>query len=138
MRRWLVLVLLLLMLPFQLAWAAAAPYCAHETQSVVAKHFGHHEHRHQAGDQSVPAAEDSGDAAGAYHADCGSCNLSAGASLPTPGVEVALAPHDAVRGHHLPRYRSHTPSGPERPDIAELTPAARFGGGVVSGAFPLP
>lgn len=137
MRRRLILAFLFFVLPLQFVWAAAAPYCAHEMQTAAAKHFGHHEHHHQADAQGAPAADDGGDTAGAYHADCESCHLGAGATLPPPALALGTAPRDAVRGYHLPRYRSHTPSGPERPDIGRLTPAARSGGGVVSGVMSL-
>ena len=50
MRRWL-FIFLLLVLPFQMVWAAAAPYCAHEVNPSAKKHFGHHEHKHSAGDR---------------------------------------------------------------------------------------
>lgn len=47
MRRW-VFAFLLFVVPFQLVWGAAAPYCAHEAAASAKKHFGHHEHKHQA------------------------------------------------------------------------------------------
>jgi hypothetical protein len=47
MRRWLS-IFLLIVLPLQISWAVAATYCQHETGST--KHFGHHDHKHQAED----------------------------------------------------------------------------------------
>lgn len=135
MRRWLT-IFLLVFLPLQLSWAAGSVYCQHETGSS-AKHFGHHGHRHLGGDRDGSAVDDGGDASGTYHADCESCHLSAGATLPAPAVELAITPRERLRGHHPARYRSHTPPGPERPDITDLTPAVRFGGDVVSGVFLL-
>jgi hypothetical protein len=41
MRRWL-LIFLLLLLPFQLSWAASAAYCEHERDTQPG-HWGHHE-----------------------------------------------------------------------------------------------
>ena len=133
MRRWLVIAMLFLVLPFQFVWAAAAPYCAHETQPEAAKHFGHHEHQHQGGNQSEAATFKLGDTSGTAHADCESCHLSSGATLQTQHGVVADAPRHGVVDYQQPVYRSHKPRGPERPDIADLTLAARFGGGVVSG-----
>ena len=52
MHRWLS-ILLLVFMPFQFSWAAMATYCEHES-GVRARHFGHHEHRHQ-----QPAGESS-------------------------------------------------------------------------------
>ena len=51
MRRWLS-ILLLVFMPFQFSWAAVGTYCEHES-GTQAKHFGHHEHKHQqpAGDE---------------------------------------------------------------------------------------
>lgn len=138
MCRRLVLALLFFVLPVQFVWAAAAPYCAHETRTAAAKHFGHHEHQHQhqAGDQTAAPADPSGDAPGVPHVDCESCQLSSGATLPATLDIVLSTPREALPSNHLPRFRSHTPAAPERPDIAHLTPAARFGG-VVSGALSL-
>ena len=55
MRRWL-LIALLFVLPLQMVWAAAAPYCAHEAKLSATKHFGHHEHEHQRGSESPDEA----------------------------------------------------------------------------------
>ena len=54
MRRWLA-TLLLVLLPFQFSWAAVGGYCQHET-GAAAKHFGHHNHQHQAdaGEHETP------------------------------------------------------------------------------------
>ena len=128
MRRWLV-VLMLLVLPLQFAWAAAAPYCAHEATTAAGKHPGHHQHLHQGGGDAANA-DDDGAGNGAKHTDCATCHAGATATLLLPAAEWFCAPRDELREAPPPRYRSHTPSGPERPDIAELEPAARFGGEV--------
>ena len=47
MRRWLS-IFLLIVLSLQISWAVAETYCQHETGST--KHFGHHDHKHQAED----------------------------------------------------------------------------------------
>ena len=128
MRRWLV-VFMLLVLPLQFAWAAAAPYCAHETTAGAGKHPGHHQHVHQGGSDAAKAGDD-GSGIGTSHTDCESCHAGAAATLPLPVADLLRAPRDMLREQLAPRYRSHTPSGPERPDIVELNPAARFGGEV--------
>lgn len=116
MRRWL-LIALLFVLPLQMVWAAAAPYCAHEAKSSATKHFGHHEHEHQG--TGSPLADAQGDAsATAGDVDCGSCQLSAGATLPCGEVAVGAAARAVVLDRDVPRYQSHTPPGPERPNIA--------------------
>ena len=115
MRRWLV-ILMLLVLPVQFAWAAAAPYCAHEAASAASKHPGHHQHVHQ-GSGEVAKAGDDGAGNGANHTDCASCHGGAAATLPLPEADLATAPRDGLREQPASHYRSHTPSGPERPDI---------------------
>jgi hypothetical protein len=134
MRRW-VLALLLLVVPFQLVWGSVAPYCAHETNVSAKKHFGHHEHEHQAGGEIVSATDDADDTAGAFHADCESCHLGCSAFMPalTPAVETL--PHGSGLSHREPRYDSHIPAGPHRPDRAHSAPASRFGGGVAVVSF---
>ena len=135
MRRWLIL-LALFVLPLQWVWGAAAPYCGHES-AALAKHFGHHEHRHQGGeavaiDASADRAGlgDEDEAAAAYHADCESCHLGASPAptLQAPGLPPV--PSRDLRVEPGPPWRSHIPSMPERPDRIELTAAARFAGGV--------
>lgn len=130
MRRW-VFAFLLLVVPFQLVWGAAAPYCAHEASVSAKKHFGHHEHKHQAGGEILSAADGAGDNAGAFHADCESCHLGCSAFMPVVTSAIAALPLGSASSHPEPRYDSHIPAGPQRPDRADPAPAARFGGGVV-------
>ena len=89
MRRWLV-VFMLLVLPLQFAWAAAAPYCAHEVATASSKHPGHHQHVHQDGSDVVNAGEDGGGKA-VKHTDCASCHAGAAATLPLYRVNAAGA-----------------------------------------------
>jgi hypothetical protein len=123
MRRWL-LVFLLIVMPFQMVWGAAATYCAHEKQAAV-MHFGHHEHKHHGADQA--------DKAGAnVHADCGSCHLGNPASVPA-ALAVAVPPPaaDPVE-YRQPRYASRIPPGLERPQKWPDSNAVRFGSGVMA------
>lgn len=46
MTRFLLLVIVLL-LPVQFAWAGMTASCQHETDPIKAQHIGHHEHAHQ-------------------------------------------------------------------------------------------
>jgi hypothetical protein len=74
MRRTFVIFLLLL-LPLQFVWGAAAGYCQHEERAGV-EHFGHHIHKHQSkvlngfGDSSSDKMVTVGD-----DPDCTSCHL---------------------------------------------------------------
>lgn len=63
MLRRFILLCLVFVLPFQMAWAAAGAYCEHE-QGQAAHHFGHHDHVHK----STPA--DKNNAKGAFDSDC--------------------------------------------------------------------
>lgn len=130
MRRW-VFAFLLFVVPFQLVWGSAAPYCAHEASSSAKKHFGHHEHKHQADGEIVSATDDADDTAGAFHADCESCHLGCSAFMPAVTPAFEALPHGDAMRQPDPRYDSHIPASPLRPDRDHATPAARFGGDVV-------
>ena len=83
MRRFLVIVMMLL-LPAQWTWAAAASVCAHETTTQTT-HFGHHEHAHQDA-ASLDEAGDEGPAGSlAEDPDCGACHGMNSAFVPTFG-----------------------------------------------------
>ena len=97
MRRWLA-VLLLALLPFQLTWAAVAPYCQHE--ATQAGHFGHHEHQHHATPQGdVDGTSDADKSPLTVDLDCGQCH----------GAFVGL---NHVARPHVPPIPSARPSVP--------------------------
>ena len=113
MRR-LVLICMMLLLPLQWTWAAAAAYCEHES-SATAQHLGHHEHKHHAatGDKSDKSASKA-----LADNDCGVCHLS---SLQWVDVTIATMDMTSAPPPQLERgvlFSSHIPSGPERPDRA--------------------
>ena len=87
MRKWLA-ILLLVFMPLQLSWAAAASYCQHET-GTSAKHFGHHDHQHKIADgkdaSSDPAKTIGGDP------DCASCHAGCLSALPGAVTIASLA-----------------------------------------------
>lgn len=139
MRRWSIIAFMLLLLPFQMVWAAAAPVCAHETQAAAKKHFGHHEHQHQGSTSATTdndVTPDSSSGSGSYHADCETCHLGTSVAVTSATAVSPPLPLGAIRGDHGSTYRSHIPSGLERPDRLELTAAARFGGGVEFSLHP--
>ena len=82
MTRWLLLVLMVL-LPAQFSWAAAAPYCAHES-NPTSFHIGHHAHVHQCASAeaqytpSEPEKETSKSPLASDHSDCHYCHGVAG------------------------------------------------------------
>ena len=90
MRRWLT-VLMLVLLPLQVSWAAASAYCQHEQSVTEMQHLGHHEHKHEPADElaqgakqvkknqvmvaAFEAAEPGSDVATfTLDEDCGACN----------------------------------------------------------------
>ena len=95
-------VFLLLVLPLQFAFAAAAPYCALE-KVTVASHFGHHEHP----DAPAPEPSDEGGDKGKLH-ECGVCHLGSGQVHPAivsiaalPAAPVMTALRDSRQPQHL-------------------------------------
>lgn len=97
MRRW-IAIFLLVFLPLQSAWAAAAAYCQHE-EDPTTLHVGHHAHAHAGAE--ADAHHDNGPAAD--HPDCQVCHaavaavsdhvapaLQSGIDSPFPGGERAL------------------------------------------------
>lgn len=124
MRR-LVALFLLVLLPLQAVWAAAAPYCQHEGD-VAASHIGHHqpEHgQHAAHAQHTDAAKgDAGDEGlgGDAHSDCHVCH---GGTVLTHVVQTLqwantpslLAPEPA-RGQPAPP--GERPERPKWPALA--------------------
>lgn len=108
--------LMLVILPLQSVWAAAASYCRHET-GIAAKHLGHHDHEHMQvkADGKVDAKSDSAPAPGA-DTDCSICHLSTAPSLAS---STAAGPASLDAPPQFAYHRSdlsHIPAGPERPD----------------------
>lgn len=112
----LLLIVLLVLVPFQISWAMAGDYCQHENGPVAA-HFGHHAHHHQ----SKADQPDSKNTAklNKMHSDCGSCHTSLLALL----LELDGSPSLSLSLAKLPQlppdlYTSHIPDGPHEPDRA--------------------
>lgn len=125
MRRWLTLFLLVLM-PLQFTWGAAAVYCQHEPAPQT-RHFGHHVHEHgDAAHHGQPSQKtDLKQAADADKSkpgklapdnDCGQCHHSA--FKPVAAVAPALsAPGAQVQqGLAEPAFSSRSPDHPDRPN----------------------
>lgn len=120
MRRWLT-ILLLVLLPTQMSWAAVADYCAHES-GAAADHVGHHDHAthgHALADASDVHDADDG-AASAADVDCSHCHGQCAGMLlslvPAPLDRLASTPLSAG---DAPRA-AHTAAQPERPQWARL------------------
>lgn len=112
MRRLLV-ILMMVVLPFQLSWAAAATYCQHES-SPVASHYGHHVHKHLA--NSGAAKSDTSPSKLLSDDDCTVCHLgSVGiVSMPLFSFPADIAKSDTGR-RNVPLLTSTRPDRPERP-----------------------
>jgi hypothetical protein len=123
MRHW-VIVLLLAVVPLQLAWAGAAVYCGHESAVAGAKHVGHHEHAHQPSDDGASAPVEDADMSSTFHADCETCHFGVSATLTMAPLGTAILPSTGLLDALSPRYLSHIPAGPERPDRS-LLPLSR-------------
>lgn len=116
MRR-LVLICMMLLLPVQWTWAAAAVYCAHESSPAAARHFGHHEHVHKASG-ATHSKHGQANQAGALDLDCEYCHLAGSQWLPSQHALVSIGVRTAPAVEDPPRVGSHISAGPERPDRA--------------------
>lgn len=111
MRKWLA-ILLLVFVPLQLSWAAAASYCQHES-GAAAKHFGHHDHQHKTADGKDvfpdPAKTTGGDP------DCASCHAGCLSVLTSPVKVASLADLSLDTADYLARLTSPPFERLERP-----------------------
>ncbi|MVQ29637.1 cobalt-zinc-cadmium resistance protein [Ramlibacter pinisoli] len=114
MPRRLLLLLIAVLLPLQLAWGASASYCQHET-GAASKHFGHHEHVHKAGGKKAV------DLKVAPDNDCGTCH-GAGATAVTALRPIPLVPRlgEAPVAPSAQAPPSLPPDSPDRPQWPRL------------------
>ncbi len=122
MRRWFA-VLLLVLLPIQLSWAAVASYCAHETESA-AGHFGHHDHAGHGhaspADSAGQDAQADGTATGLSDLDCGHCHGYCAGILAAVNGFAAQAADSAPPALGPAPGAEPMPAQPERPQWAPL------------------
>lgn len=117
MRRWLALMLLML-LPLQSIWAAAAPYCQHE-DSVQSTHLGHHPHEHvESGDGDLSSTD--GQASDADHADCHACHGHCAAAPQFTGLTQTITPNRDLMASGDARVPAAPVAVPDRPNWASL------------------
>ena len=112
----LLIILMLIVVPLQLSWAAAAAYCEHESKPKTV-HFGHHEHQHIASAEEIKS--DASKSAATVDGDCTSCHLGSIAILTLPSPDMIL---DIVSAPSItagtPLLASSRLSRPERPKWA--------------------
>lgn len=117
-----IIILLMLVLPLQYVWAAAAQYCGHEVQSTTS-HFGHHEHEH------VASSADSQDGGSLGDPDCMSCHFAHCTVAPATFSMQDVGQPEQTLAYVQPYLLSRVPSGLERPQRSTSLPAVRFGSG---------
>ncbi len=100
----------MLVMPLQASWSAVAAYCQHE-QDLVVKHFGHHEHKHEATSNNEGSQE-----AGKVHADCGYCHVVPAASFTASCNASVIPPAATYATPDVFVFSSYIPDGPRRPD----------------------
>jgi hypothetical protein len=116
-------ILLLVLLPTQMSWAAVADYCAHES-GAAADHVGHHDHAdHGHATATADVSEQSGADEGAPSTpdpDCGHCHGQCAGML----VSLATPMHDRATAAPTPAgdvpCAAHAAAQPERPQWARF------------------
>jgi hypothetical protein len=106
------LIFLLMVLPLQYSWAAAAAYCQHEKEPVT--HFGHHSHQHEA--EAPSEAPENGSELAQVHNDCGVCQFAGQASFLTAPLNVLAPPTAFALPPLFVSFTSYIAEGPQRPD----------------------
>jgi hypothetical protein len=108
------LVILILLLPLQLSWAAVASYCQNEV-SQARVHFGHHEHK--TSQQPVSMKDHVSKGAVDNDTECGFCHLSCCKSV-TAYTQLKLPADFNLAAYPLipSDFSSHIAEGPEKPN----------------------
>ncbi|MET3133552.1 cytochrome c553 [Oxalobacteraceae bacterium GrIS 1.11] len=109
------LILLMIVLPLQMSWAAASAYCQHE-EGQSARHLGHHSHQHQAKAEAKAEQPPAKQAGGQVHSDCHFCHAMGVAALPAISGLATLSPGSLAIAAAPSFYSSHIPDGPKRPN----------------------
>lgn len=113
MLRRFVLLLMISVLPFQMAWAMAGAYCEHES-GKAAQHFGHHDHVHTA-----PTDSGSSDTKAKLKLDldCSFHSHAAFQGVTTDGVSMSAVMNGAVQNATASFLHPHTVfDRPEKPN----------------------
>ncbi|MET0348992.1 MAG: cation efflux protein, CzcI family [Rhizobacter sp.] len=115
MRR-LLTILLLLVLPLQFSWAAAAAYCQHERAADAAGHVGHHEHRHVEASPQTPEKKSTTETSVCLDDDCAFCHLGCGKTVGSTVSLLDVAGDTTFTSRHTPPVGTPLPSRIERPN----------------------
>ncbi len=112
------LIFMMVLLPFQWVWAAAASTYTHESEVSTpqfSKHAHEHVHEHVVEQVNGAADADQGSFA-ADHPHCGGSHVWADMSCDDATLQPISGWARERIGTTTPAYNSHVPSGPERPD----------------------
>ncbi|MCZ8109895.1 hypothetical protein [Caldimonas caldifontis] len=113
-------ILLLILLPTQMSWAAVADYCMHES-GAGADHVGHHDHGdHRHGASASDKSKADGSASTAVDFDCGHCHGHCAGMLDFPAGLKAHAVGSAPPRLAEAPSAEHLPAQLERPQWACL------------------
>ena len=107
-------ILLLLLLPLNAAFAAAAGYCQHQKESPQAAHFGHHTHQHDS------SADKTGNTGAQTDPDCGFCHLSFLSFVATLSPTLGDSSPPLLVAPPVEEFRSATVDPGDRPPLARL------------------
>lgn len=124
MRRF-VIICLLMILPLQWSWAAAASVCAHEADSA-AQHLGHHQHDHAQVDASLknvdaetaPDNTTGADTKTSFDGDCHGHGVVGMVDL--AAMSPAFWPGSESFGHYACQIPDHSPGQLLRPPSSRL------------------
>lgn len=111
MRFWMIILLAVLM-PLQLSWAATGRYCQHESD-ITSKHVGHHTHQHQVAERT----ESGGDFAKTISVDmdCGTCHAGCSMAIQEPDTVKNVALNLTFASRPIVRLSPAPADRPERP-----------------------
>jgi hypothetical protein len=110
-------ILLLVLLPGQIAWSAVGSLCQHEN-GASANHLGHHNHQHKLD----PVGDNSSDKAkfGDKDSDCTVCHASCASVIPEFSSFVADCTGVRIPAASQGQLMSPLPERPERPQWRHL------------------
>lgn len=132
MRRWLA-ILMFVLLPTQMTWAAVAGYCVHKPGTLVVDHIGHHDHAPETHDTDLSdlaaSTASTADAQTGHVADsngldlghdCGHCHGQlAGLLIGAQQLQLDRSTSAPIRAGDEPRP-PYAAAEPERPQWARL------------------
>ncbi|MBE7940703.1 MULTISPECIES: hypothetical protein [Ramlibacter] len=112
MRRFVFLLIAVLLLQFN--WIAAASACTHET-GAGARHFGHHQHEHNAADAKFGEYKKASNGGALADDDCAVCHMGCGAASSPGSLRLNVLAAHAPAIASAPMILAAWPDPPDRP-----------------------